>query len=243
MGKIDKYHAKLVSRLHGHAKAADNMSFRRISLDIGKNENYMAGVHAGRKIPHGALELVIKALCLGDDEAEELRDMNTWAHANRDGREIGRRLKGVGSQAGSGGTVPPGAFPSMYVPVLIGVTGRDPAALSKKEYDVKIAEKSMAIPGGFVKDEPRSFVVEVEGDEMRPKFQPGDFVTVGPNAKLRRGRSVVAQIGGAFYFGNWSQRGDRVTLRPINPHYPKQEYARSSIEWVYPIIWSHVRCP
>ena len=66
-----------------------------------------------------------------------------------------------------------------------------------------------------------SFALRVIGQSMAPEFQEGEIVVIEPDGALRDGAFVLATHDGEWIFRQLCRRGERWTLRPLNPAWPE----------------------
>lgn len=69
------------------------------------------------------------------------------------------------------------------------------------------------------------FALRVLGDSMAPEFSDGEIIVIEPDAALREGSFVLAQIAGAWTFRQLVRSKDSWTLHALNPAYADQPLA------------------
>jgi len=73
----------------------------------------------------------------------------------------------------------------------------------------------------FVKTGPNAFGLIVEGESMLPRFIPGDVVIVDPAVHPNSGEVCVVCINGEVALKIFCEKETEITLKPMNPEYPK----------------------
>lgn len=140
-------------------------------------------------------------------------------------------------QGGTTGTA--GATPNITLPP--GVRGRLIPRLSMVQagsYSIGHTDEAYTGEGVLTTiPDRKAFAVEIDGNSMAPKYNPGDFVVCSPSADPDMGKAVVVQtIDGQAFCKLWLRnRGDVMVLGSINAQHPTMEIPRSEIAWVYPV--------
>lgn len=85
--------------------------------------------------------------------------------------------------------------------------------------------------------DPNKYALIVEGDSMRPEFQPGDRIVVAPNFQAQNGDEVVARLAesGKVLFKIYHERGNKILLTSYNQAFPPLEFKRSEFRFVHPV--------
>jgi SOS-response transcriptional repressor LexA len=83
----------------------------------------------------------------------------------------------------------------------------------------------------------RAFGLAIEGDSMQPNCQPGDIVTVDPDADLRNGCLVVVKLkNDGVMLRRFSRITDsRVRLIAYNQIYPSTDHDLKEFHWIYAV--------
>lgn len=121
------------------------------------------------------------------------------------------------------------------IPVVSRVAAGDPAGFTDGDYPAGFAEEFVPAPVDV--DDANAFALRVHGDSMAPRFRDDDIVICSPGRPPESGDAVVAKVRDeettckVFYID-----GENVILSPVNPSYPAQVYARSEVNWVYPVV-------
>ena len=63
------------------------------------------------------------------------------------------------------------------------------------------------------------FALRALGDSMIPEFEHGTVIVVDPEAVVKDGSYVIAQIDGEYIFRQLIIRGDKYYLQPLNDIY------------------------
>jgi phage repressor protein C with HTH and peptisase S24 domain len=82
-----------------------------------------------------------------------------------------------------------------------------------------------------------AFAVEIEGDSMEPKFQPGDCAIAMPTMEPRNGCLVIAKLrDDGVVFKIYQAAGGVVHLSSYNPIYPTLKYSPEEFHWIFPVF-------
>lgn len=84
----------------------------------------------------------------------------------------------------------------------------------------------------------RAFAVEIEGDSMAPKIEPGDHAIISPSLAPQIGDTVVVHTldGRVMCKIYYTREGGRlVILESLNKNYQPVELSRDEILWIYPV--------
>lgn len=85
----------------------------------------------------------------------------------------------------------------------------------------------------------QAFAVEIDGDSMAPRLNPGDLVVCTPNGAPVVGKPVLVQTvsGEAFCKVLLRQKSDgTLVLGSYNPTVKDFEIPRSEVAWIYPVV-------
>jgi SOS-response transcriptional repressor LexA/DNA-binding XRE family transcriptional regulator len=193
---------------------------KKIKYDAGIVENVVNG--SGR-ISEAMAEKIVAALDGGLTVAELL-----------DGSDTPRIMDATGLRGthGAKATVQlPGASPTRMVPLISWAAAGSLAGAAALDEDFASDAVASTVPG-------RAFAVEISGDSMYPKIEPGDYVVVRADAVPRPGQVVLVRtIHGDVLCKRYTTRdGNRlVILSSINKSYEPIEIPASEIAWIYPV--------
>jgi SOS-response transcriptional repressor LexA len=91
----------------------------------------------------------------------------------------------------------------------------------------------------FGEDDPNAFGVEVSGDSMVPKYEPGQVVIVDTRKKPSNGDfAVVGLTTYERFVKRWRQKGTKVFLESVNPEHPPVVVSTGAIKFAYKIVGS-----
>lgn len=82
------------------------------------------------------------------------------------------------------------------------------------------------------------YALIVEGDSMRPEFQPGDRIVVTPNSEPQNGDEVVARLreGGEVFFKIFHETSTgKILLTSYNPAFPPLEFQKTDFRFIQPV--------
>lgn len=108
------------------------------------------------------------------------------------------------------------------------------------KYDIAHSDEMYEHAGALAIDtnDRQAFAVEIEGDSMTPRLNPGDIVICTPNSTPRVGQTVVIQtVEGQAFCKIWQRvRPDGVMVfASVNPDHRAFEIPRSEVAWIYPV--------
>lgn len=94
---------------------------------------------------------------------------------------------------------------------------------------------------GYLSD-PNAFAVEVDGDSMVPRYDPGMVLYVDTTKAPVNGEfAVVGLITGEKYVKRWFQRDGSVTLESMNKAYKPVKIRRDKVAFCYKIVGTRER--
>ena len=161
----------------------------------------------------GALRKKVNAV-LGEEDAE--RDQTQ-------GRRPPKRAQAGGS-----------AFPRHRVPLINKVAAGKPTEFTDLDYPARVADDyAHCAPI----DDPDAFATTIEGDSMRPNYQPGDIVVFSPAADVKDGSDCFVRLEPdhectfkrVFIDGETG----RIRLQPLNPEYSARTVEREQVAGMY----------
>lgn len=87
--------------------------------------------------------------------------------------------------------------------------------------------------------DPNGFGVEVSGDSMFPKYEPGQVVMVDTRKRPVNGDyAVVGLLTGERYIKRYRELSGRVILESLNPLYPPIVVEPGQVLFAYKILWA-----
>jgi phage repressor protein C with HTH and peptisase S24 domain len=87
--------------------------------------------------------------------------------------------------------------------------------------------------------DPNGFGVEVSGDSMVPKYEPGQVVMVDTRKRAVGGDyAVVGLVTGERYIKRYREAAGRVIHESLNPLYPPIVVEPSQVQFAYKIVWA-----
>jgi len=100
-------------------------------------------------------------------------------------------------------------------------------------YPERVAAGTFAVPEAVWND-PQMFAVQVEGDCMSPRYEPGEWVVCSPNAKFMDGAAYVVQLDGSGDGKNnvklvFDHSADEFELVPLNGLHKRSIVPKSSV--------------
>lgn len=154
-----------------------------------------------------------------------------------DGSDSPRVMEASGLRGTAGATPPfslPGKNKTRYVPLIQWAAASSLArgkmpAMPDDDYEHEGVASS--VPG-------KAFAVEVRGDSMTPKIEPGDFVVVRADVSPAEGEIVLVRtFDGDVLCKRYATRdgGRMVILSSINPSHAPREISAENIAWIYPV--------
>lgn len=95
---------------------------------------------------------------------------------------------------------------------------------------------TVRVPGG--RDD-HLFALQISGDSMSPVLRDGDRIVVSPSASVRRGDRVVVKTQSGEVTAKIfdAMTAINVTLKAMNPEYPKRNLPLNDIQWMARIVW------
>lgn len=144
----------------------------------------------------------------------------------------------------SGVTATAGATPNVRMP--FGHTGRTVPRLSMAQagqYQISHSDEGYDHTGDLAVDvaDRKAFAVEIDGDSMSPRINPGDLVIATPSHSPVVGKPVLVQTihGEAFCKLLIRQKSDgSLLLGSWNPVVKDMEVPGHDVAWIYPIAHS-----
>ena len=83
-----------------------------------------------------------------------------------------------------------------------------------------------------------AYGVKVEGDSMRPKFDPGDIVVASPMRVIRNGDYVVARLtNGEVMVKRYRESNQTVILESINTAFAPVLVTREELRFLHRVVW------
>lgn len=121
------------------------------------------------------------------------------------------------------------------IPVISFASAGDGAAFTDQGYPAGAGMYDVPRPADL--RDPRAFGVEVAGDSMAPKYEPGQVVIVDTTKHPINGDyAVVGLVDGGKFIKRWRQHDRTVTLESINQAYASIKINREKIRFAYKIV-------
>lgn len=129
---------------------------------------------------------------------------------------------------------PPPPGQKKGVAVVGYVRGGDNGYLEELDYPVGEGDGTVDFPSRY----PNTYALKVQGDSMRPRIRPGDFIVVEPDIAATPGSDVVvrAKDGRKLLKVFLYQRHDEVTLGSINEEYAPMTLSVTQIESMEKVV-------
>lgn len=90
--------------------------------------------------------------------------------------------------------------------------------------------------------DPNAYGVKVEGDSMRPKYDPGDVVVASPMRVVRNGDYVVARLAdGEVMIKRYRESNQTVILESINTAFAPVVVPKNKLKFVHRVVWVKAR--
>lgn len=122
------------------------------------------------------------------------------------------------------------------IPVIGMVEGGPNGEWDDSGYPVGEGRYRLPRPGD-VTDE-NAFGLEITGESMVPRFEPGDVVIVSPKKQVFNGDYAVCRLqNGDSMIKRVRFRGEEVVLESINQSYPPIIMPRNKLVFCYKIAW------
>ena len=122
------------------------------------------------------------------------------------------------------------------IPVLGLVEGGPNGEWDDEGYPVGEGRYKLPCPEDVEDD--NAFGLEIIGESMSPRFEPGDVVIVSPVTEVINGDYAVCRLeNGDSMAKKVKFKGDEVILESVNPSYPPMIMPKSNLLFCYKIVW------
>ena len=86
--------------------------------------------------------------------------------------------------------------------------------------------------------DPNAYAVKVEGDSMRPRYDPGDIVVASPMRVIRNGDYVVARlVDGQVMVKRYRESNHTIILESLNPAHAPVVVGKDKLQFVHRVVW------
>jgi len=116
-------------------------------------------------------------------------------------------------------------------PIISWASAGNPAAFEDQGLDVAMVATDCR--------DSNCYALQIDGDSMQPRFEPGDYAIVMPNTEAKNGDLVIAKtIEGDIFFKLYHRVGrsiQTVRLTSYNPAYPPMDLNVQDLSFVHPV--------
>lgn len=161
-----------------------HLSLNAWALKAGVSRTIFNDVRKRGNLRHDSLVKLIDAagVSFGDFEATQMK--------------VRSEVRGTGMSAGQAREAWAMSQPAKPVPLVGTAFGKDFDAIEDVETtELRLAEvlDYLARPPSLA-DDPDAYAVEIVGESMAPRFEPGEYAFVSPKAAVRIGDDVIVQL-------------------------------------------------